>query len=116
VILSDARDQIADIESTIHREQLPRQEFGRRFARTQAGDPAEDPRREREQLLTEFLARGDEVVNGTIKRMDKGDFIVEIGKIEARLPRNETIGKENLRIGDRVRLRRQDRPHQRARR
>jgi N utilization substance protein A len=35
--------------------------------------------------------------------MDKGDMVLEIGKVEARLPRNETIPKENLRIGDRVR-------------
>ena len=105
VILSDARDQIADIEVEEYiEEQLPRQEFGRRFAQDTKQVILQKIRdAEREQLLTEFLARGDEVVNGTIKRMDKGDFIVEIGKIEARLPRNETIGKENLRIGDRVR-------------
>ncbi len=105
VILSDARDQIPDIEVEEHiEEQLPRQEFGRRFAQDTKQVILQKIRdAEREQLLTEFLARGDEVVNGTIKRMDKGDFIVEIGKIEARLPRSETIGKENLRIGDRAR-------------
>ncbi len=105
IILSDAREQIPDIEVDEHiEEQLPEQEFGRRFAQDTKQVILQKIRdAEREQLLTEFLARGDEVVNGTIKRMDKGDFIVEIGKIEARLPRNETIGKENLRIGDRVR-------------
>ena len=35
--------------------------------------------------------------------MDKGDAIIEIGKVEARLPRSDMIPKENLRIGDRVR-------------
>ncbi|HEX5639402.1 MAG TPA: transcription termination factor NusA, partial [Burkholderiaceae bacterium] len=58
---------------------------------------------EREQVLNDFLARGDMIVSGAIKRMDKGDAIIEIGKVEARLPRSETIPKENLRIGDRVR-------------
>jgi N utilization substance protein A len=43
------------------------------------------------------------IVSGSIKRMDKGDVIVETGKIEARLPRSEMIPKENLRVGDRVR-------------
>jgi N utilization substance protein A len=43
------------------------------------------------------------IISGAIKRMDKGDAIIEIGKVEARLPRSETIPKENLRIGDRVR-------------
>jgi N utilization substance protein A len=42
-------------------------------------------------------------VTGTIKRMERGDAIVESGKIEARLPRDQMIPKENLRIGDRVR-------------
>jgi N utilization substance protein A len=105
VILSDAREQIPDIEVEEYiEEQLPRQELGRRFAQDTKQVILQKIRdAEREQLLSEFLARGDEVVNGTIKRMDKGDFIVEIGKIEARLPRNETIQKENLRVGDRVR-------------
>jgi transcription termination/antitermination protein NusA len=105
VILSDAREQIADIEvEEFIEEPLPRQEFGRRFAQDTKQVILQKIRdAEREQLLTEFLARGDDVVIGSIKRMDKGDFIVEIGKIEARLPRNETIQKENLRVGDRVR-------------
>ncbi len=58
---------------------------------------------EREQILVDFLDRGDAMVTGTIKRMERGDAIVESGKIEARLPRDQTIPKENLRIGDRVR-------------
>jgi N utilization substance protein A len=35
--------------------------------------------------------------------MDKGDAIIEVGKVEARLPRSDMIPKENLRIGDRMR-------------
>src|SRR3546814_20783255 len=35
--------------------------------------------------------------------MDKGDAIIETGKIEARLPRTEMIPKENIRVGDRIR-------------
>lgn len=58
---------------------------------------------EREQVLNDFLDRGEAIVSGTIKRMDKGDAIIETGKIEARLPRSEMIPKENLRVADRVR-------------
>ncbi len=58
---------------------------------------------EREQVLNDFLDRGETIVSGTIKRMDKGDAIIETGKIEARLPRSEMIPKENLRVADRVR-------------
>ncbi|MBB6578912.1 N utilization substance protein A [Comamonas odontotermitis] len=58
---------------------------------------------EREMLLNEFMARGDKIFSGTVKRMDKGDLIVESGRVEGRLRRAEMIPKENLRNGDRVR-------------
>jgi len=58
---------------------------------------------EREQILNDFLGRGDELVTGTIKRMERGNAIVESGRLEALLPRDQMIPKENLRIGDRVR-------------
>src|SRR5512146_1891125 len=58
---------------------------------------------EREQILNDFLSRGDELVTGTVKRMERGSAIVESGRLEALLPRDQMIPKENLRIGDRVR-------------
>lgn len=58
---------------------------------------------EREQLLNDFLSRGDKIFVGTVKRLDKGDIVVESGRVEGRLRRNEMIPKENLRTGDRVR-------------
>ncbi len=58
---------------------------------------------EREQVLNDFLERGENIISGTVKRMDKGDAIIETGKIEARLPRSEMIPKENIRVGDRIR-------------
>ena len=57
---------------------------------------------EREMLLDEYMARGEKIFSGTVKRMDKGDIIVEVGRIEGRLRRSEMIPKENLRSGDRV--------------
>ena len=58
---------------------------------------------EREMLLNDFMSRGDKIFVGTVKRMDKGDIIVESGRVEGRLRRGEMIPKENLRNGDRVR-------------
>lgn len=105
IILSDAREQIADIELEEHiEEQLPRQDLGRRFAQDTKQVILQKIRdAEREQTLSDFLARGDLIVSGAIKRMDKGDAIIEVGKVEARLPRSDMIPKENLRIGDRIR-------------
>lgn len=58
---------------------------------------------EREQTLNDFLERGEYMVTGTIKRIERGNAVVESGKIEAELPRDQMIPKENLRVGDRVR-------------
>ncbi|HPV32375.1 MAG TPA: transcription termination factor NusA, partial [Methylotenera sp.] len=58
---------------------------------------------EREQILEDFLARDEKLVTGQIKRMEKGNAIIEVGRIEALLPREYMIPKENLRVGDRVR-------------
>jgi transcription termination/antitermination protein NusA len=58
---------------------------------------------EREQLLADFLGRGEKLINGAIKRIERGNAIIEVGRVEAVLPRDQMIPKENLRVGDRVR-------------
>jgi N utilization substance protein A len=58
---------------------------------------------EREMLLNDFMSRGDKIFVGTVKRLDKGDVIVESSRVEGRLKRGELIPKENFRSGDRVR-------------
>ncbi len=58
---------------------------------------------EREQILNDFLEREEFIVTGSIKRMERGNAIIESGRIEAILPREQMIPKENLRVGDRVR-------------
>jgi N utilization substance protein A len=101
----EAKDQILDIEVDDYIEEpIESVDFGRRFAQDTKQVVLQRIRdAEREQILADFLERGDSLVTGTIKRMERGDAIVESGKIEARLPRDQMIPKENLRIGDRVR-------------
>ena len=105
VLLFEAKEQIPDIEVDEYIEEpIESVEFGRRFAQDTKQVVLQRVRdAEREQILQDFLERGDALVTGTIKRMERGDAIVESGKIEARLPRDQMIPKENLRIGDRVR-------------
>jgi len=104
-MFSDAKDTFPDLQVGEYIEEpLEPFEFGRIGA--QAAKQAILQRirdAEREQVLSDFLERGETIISGTIKRMDKGDVIIETGKVEARLPRSEMIPKENLRIGDRVR-------------
>ena len=105
ILLFEAKDQIGDIDvDDFIEEPIESVDFGRRFAQDTKQVVLQRIRdAEREQILADFLERGDALVTGTIKRMERGDAIVESGKIEARLPRDQTIPKENLRIGDRVR-------------
>jgi N utilization substance protein A len=58
---------------------------------------------EREQILNDFLLRKEHLVTGAIKRMERGNAIIESGRVEAVLPKDQMIPKENLRSGDRVR-------------
>ncbi|HJV83713.1 MULTISPECIES: transcription termination factor NusA [Oxalobacteraceae] len=105
VLHFEAKEQIPDIEVDDYIEEpIESVDFGRRFAQDTKQVVLQRIRdAEREQILADFLQRGDSLVTGTIKRMERGDAIVESGKIEARLPRDQMIPKENLRIGDRVR-------------
>jgi N utilization substance protein A len=105
MLLFEAKEQIADIEVDDHIEEpidsVPIGRIGAQAAKQVILQKIRDA--EREQLLNDFLARGEKVFVGTVKRLDKGDIIVESGRVEGRLKRNEMIPKENLRTGDRVR-------------
>lgn len=87
-----------------YEEPLPSIEFGRIGAQAAKQVILQKVREaEREQVLEDFLARNETLVTGAIKRMERGDALIEVGRLECRLPRESMIPKENLRIGDRVR-------------
>jgi N utilization substance protein A len=104
-LLSDALDRIPDIEEGDYIEEaidsVPIGRIGAQAAKQVILQKIRDA--ERETLLNDFMARGEKVFVGTVKRLDKGDLIVESGRVDGRLKRNEMIPKENLRSGDRVR-------------
>src|SRR6188508_830512 len=58
---------------------------------------------EREHVFAEYNERVGDVVNGTVKRFENGDIIIEIGRIEAVLPRKEQSRAESYSPQDRVR-------------
>ena len=58
---------------------------------------------EREHVFAEYNERIGEVVNGTVKRFENGDIIIEVGRIEAVLPRKEQSRAESYTPQDRVR-------------
>src|SRR5262245_41736967 len=103
--LSDAKEDNTDIEVEDYIEEaLEPIEFGRIGAQAAKQVILQKIRdAEREQILQDFLARDEKLVTGSIKRMERGNAIVESGRVEAVLPRDQMIPKENLRVGDRVR-------------
>jgi N utilization substance protein A len=103
--LSEAqkRDAALQLEDFIE-EPLEPVEFGRIGAQAAKQVILQKIREaEREQILNDFLDRREHLVTGVVKRMDRGSAIIESGRIEALLPRDQMIPKENLRVGDRVR-------------
>jgi N utilization substance protein A len=103
ILPSDERAKGLNVGDTIE-EPLEAVEFGRIGAQAAKQVILQKVREaEREQILNDFLARKEHLVSGTIKRIEKGNAIIEVGRIEALLPRDQMIPKENLRNGDRVR-------------
>jgi len=58
---------------------------------------------EREGIFNEFKTRIGEVVNGIVRRYERGDLIVDLGRAEALLTNREQVPRENYRQSDRVR-------------
>ncbi len=58
---------------------------------------------ERDVIFRDYEARVNDIVNGTIQRIEAGNVIVNLGKTEGLLPRREQVREENYRVGDRIR-------------
>lgn len=59
---------------------------------------------EREQILNDYLDRGEKAMTGTIKHTNKKDLVAETGRVETLLVRDQMIPKENLCMDSRVRI------------
>ncbi|MDX9884787.1 transcription termination factor NusA [Thauera sp.] len=100
----DARELRADVQIGDYiEEELEPIDFGRIGAQAAKQVILQKIRdAEREQVLNDFLERKEFLVSGSIKRMERGSAIIEVGRMEAVLPRDQQIPRENLRVGDRV--------------
>jgi len=103
--LSPTDDRAKDLEvGDVIKEAIDSVEFGRIGAQAAKQVILQKVREaEREQILNDFLARDEKLVSGQIRRMERGNAIIEVGRLDAVLPRDHMIPKENLRVGDRVR-------------
>lgn len=105
ILLFEAREENPSLELGDYIEQqIESVEFGRIGAQAAKQVILQRIRdAEREQILNDYLDRGEKIMTGTVKRADKKGLIVESGRVEALLARDQIIPKENLRTGDRVR-------------
>src|SRR5882757_884855 len=85
-------------------EPLPPIEFGRIAAQSAKQVIVQKVRdAERDRMYDEYINRVGEIVNGTVKRVEYGNVIVDLGRGEAIIRRDELIPREMYRYGDRVR-------------
>jgi N utilization substance protein A len=83
---------------------LPPIDFGRIAAQTAKQVIVQRVREyERSKQFNEFKDRVGEIINGVVKRTEYGNLMVDLGRAEALLRRDECIPRENLKNGDRVR-------------
>ncbi|MEI6344451.1 MAG: transcription termination factor NusA [Verrucomicrobiota bacterium] len=79
-------------------------DFGRIAAQTARQAIAQRIRQiEKEMIYEEFKDRAGEIVSGTIRRFDRSDVILDLGKFEGIMPSRERVNSEDYNIGDRIR-------------
>src|SRR6188508_1310447 len=105
IALSSARERNPDAEvGDFIAEQLPPMDFGRIAAQSAKQVIVQKVREaERDRQFDEYKDRIGEIANGTVKRAEYGNVIVDLGRAEGIIRRDEMIPRENVRYGDRVR-------------
>ena len=105
IYLDLARDKNPDAEpGDFIAEQLPPMDFGRIAAQSAKQVIVQKVREaERDKQYDEYKDRVGEIANGTVKRVEYGNVIVDLGKGEGIIRRDEQIPRELFRYGDRVR-------------
>ncbi|MBX7169687.1 MAG: transcription termination factor NusA [Pyrinomonadaceae bacterium] len=85
---------------------LPTEDLGRIAAQTAKQILVQKVREAvREKVYEEYIDRKGELINGTVKRFERGDMIIDLGNnLEALLPKNEQVRSENWNQGERIRV------------
>ena len=105
ISVEDARHRNPDAQvGDFIAEQLPPMDFGRIAAQSAKQVIVQKVREaERDRQYDEYKDRIGEIVNGTVKRVEYGNVIVDLGRGEAIIRRDELIPRETFKYGDRVR-------------
>ena len=105
ICISAAKEHDAELElGGFVREELEAVPFGRIAAQAAKQVIMQKVREaERNKIREEFEPRLGEMLSGVVKRQERGDTVIDLGGIEAVLPRRLMIQREGLRPGDRIR-------------
>ncbi|WP_011583236.1 MULTISPECIES: transcription termination factor NusA [Chelativorans] len=105
ISIVDARTRNPDAQAgDFIAEQLPPMDFGRIAAQSAKQVIVQKVREaERDRQYEEYKDRVGEIVNGTVKRVEYGNVIVDLGRGEGIIRRDELIPRESFKYGDRVR-------------
>ncbi|KPP81088.1 MAG: transcription termination protein NusA [Oceanicaulis sp. HLUCCA04] len=105
ISLEEARTMDPNAEiGTVFEEELPPIEFGRVASQTAKQVITQKVREaERERQYEEYKDRIGEIINGIVKRVEYGNAIIDLGKAEGIIRRNDAIPREALQPNDRVR-------------
>ncbi len=105
ISLADAQHKQDDAQlGDLIAEELPPIDFGRIAAQTAKQVIVQKVRdAERERQYEEFKDRAGEIINGLVKRVEYGNIVVDLGRAEGVVRRDESLPRENFRNGDRIR-------------
>jgi N utilization substance protein A len=94
----------AEVGQEIDVEVTPK-DMGRIAAQTARQAMMQRIRQEEKSLIyEEFKDRAGDIVQGTVRRFEKSDVIVDLGKFEGIMPKKERVATEDYNIGDRLRV------------
>jgi len=101
--LAKKKDPEAEIGSTLEFNVTPK-DFGRIAVQTAKQTMMQRLRQaEKEMIYEEFKDRAGDVVSGTVRRFERNDVMVDLGKFEGIMPNRERVQGEDYNIGDRIR-------------
>ena len=101
--VASKRNPEAEIGGTVEFDVTPK-DFGRIAVQTAKQTMMQRLRQaEKEMIYEEFKDRAGDVVSGTVRRFDRSDVMVDLGKFEGVMPSRERVQTEEYNVGDRIR-------------
>ena len=101
--VAQKKDETAEVGGYLDFDVTPKN-FGRIAVQTAKQTMMQRLRQaEKEKIYDEFKDRAGDIVSGSVRRFEKSDVMVDLGKFEARMPSRERVSTEEYNVSDRIR-------------